>query len=47
MSHQDWRFYGFIGGCVLAAGILVALLIGGEVGGTRVAELPSHQSQHK
>jgi hypothetical protein len=47
MNYQDWRFYGFIGGCVLAAAILVALLVGGEVGGTRVAELPSHQLQHK
>ena len=47
MSHQDWRFYGFIGGCLLAAGILVALLVGGEIGGTRVAELPSHQDQHR
>ena len=43
MSHQDWRFYGIIGACLLAAGILVALMIGGEVAGPRVAETPSHQ----
>ena len=47
MNYQDWRFYGFIGGCMLAAVILVALLVGGKVGGMRVAELPSHQLQHK
>jgi hypothetical protein len=47
MSYQDWRFYGIIGGCMLAACILVSLLVGGEVGGTRVAELPSHQFQRK
>jgi hypothetical protein len=45
MSHKDWRFCGFVGACLLAAGILVALVIGGEVGGTRVTELP--QSQHR
>ena len=45
MSHEDYRFYGFVGGCLLAAGLLIALLVGGEVGGTRVAELP--QSQHQ
>jgi hypothetical protein len=44
MNHQDWRFYGFVGGCLLAAVILVAAIVSGEVGGTRVAELP--QSQH-
>lgn len=42
---SDWRFYGFVSGCLLAAGILVALLVGGELGDTRVAELP--QSQQK
>jgi len=47
MSFQDWRFYGIIGGCLLAAGILVALMIGGEVAGPLVAETPSHQSQHE
>jgi hypothetical protein len=47
MSYQDWRFYGFVGGCLFAAGLLVALLIGGEVAGSRVAELPSNQSQDK
>jgi hypothetical protein len=40
MTTQDWRFYGFVGGCLLAAAVLCALLVGGEVGGTRVAELP-------
>ena len=43
MNHQDWRFYGFVGGCLLAAGILVAALVGGQAGGTRVAELPQNQ----
>ncbi len=47
MSHQDWRFYGIIGACLLAAGILVALMIGGEVAGPRVAETPSHQGRHE
>jgi len=47
MNHQDWRFYGFVGGCPLAAGILAALLVGGEVAGSHVAELPRQQSQHK
>jgi hypothetical protein len=47
MNHEDWHFYGFVGACMLAACILVALLVGGEVGGTRVAELPSHQLQRK
>jgi len=46
MSPQDWRFYGFVGGCLLAAGVLCALVVGGEIGGTRVAELPlSHHNQ--
>jgi hypothetical protein len=31
---------------LLAAGVLVALMIGGEVAGPRVAETPSHQSHH-
>lgn len=44
MNYQDWRFFGFVGGCLLAACILVAAIVSGEVGGTRVAELP--QSQH-
>lgn len=44
MNHGDWRFYGFVGGCLLAAGILVAAIVGGQVGGERVAELP--QSHH-
>lgn len=44
MNHQDWRFYGFLGGCLTAAAILVAAIVSGEVGGTRVAALP--QSQH-
>jgi hypothetical protein len=47
MSYQDRRFYGFVGGGLLAAGLLVALLVGGKVAGPRVAELPSHQSQDK
>jgi len=47
MSYQHWRFYGLIGGCLLAAGILVALMLGGEVAGPRVAETPSHQSRHE
>ena len=47
MNHQDLRFYGFIGGCLVAAGILVALLVGGEVAGPHVAESPSHQSQQE
>jgi hypothetical protein len=47
MSFRDWRFYGFIGGCLLAASILVALMIGGEVAGSRVAETPSHQSHQR
>ncbi len=42
MNYQDWRFYGLIGGCLLAAGVLVALMLGGEVAGPRVAETPSH-----
>ena len=44
MRYQDWRFYGLVGGCLLAAGLRLALLVGGE-SGPRVAELPSHQSQ--
>jgi len=44
MNRQDWRFYGFVGGCLLAAGLFVAGLVSGEVGGTHVAELP--QSKH-
>jgi len=47
MSYQDWRFYGLIGACLLAAGILVALMLGGEVAGPRVAETPSHQGRHE
>lgn len=47
MNYQDWRFYGFVGGCLLTAGLLVALLVGGEVAGPRVVELPSHHSQAK
>jgi len=46
MSHKDLRFYGFISGCLLVAALLVALLLGGE-GDGRVAELPSHQIQHR
>jgi len=46
MSFQDRRFYALIGTCLLAAGVLVALMIGGEVAGPRVAETPSHQSHH-
>jgi hypothetical protein len=47
MSYKDWRFYGFVIGCLLAAGVLCALLVAGEVGGTRVAELPqSHHGDH-
>jgi len=38
MSPRDWRFYGFVGGSLLAAGILAALLVGGEIAGTRVTE---------
>ena len=37
MSPQDWRFYGFVGGSLLVAGLLVVLLVGGEVAGPRVA----------
>ena len=47
MSPHDWRFYGFVGGCLLVAGLLVALLLCGEVAGPRVADSPSHQSQHR
>jgi hypothetical protein len=47
MSFQDWRFYGLVGGCLLAAAILFALMVGGEVAGPRGAETPSHQSQHE
>ena len=40
MNYQDWRFYGFVGGCLLAAGIFLAAIVSGQIDGTRVAELP-------
>ena len=46
MSPNDLSFYGFISGGLLAAALFVALLLGGESDG-RVAELPSHQIQHR
>jgi len=39
MSFNDWRFYGFVAGCLIGAAVLLALLIGGEVAGPRVAEI--------
>jgi hypothetical protein len=47
MSYRDLRFYGFVSGCLLAAGLLFALLASGEIAGPKVAQLPAHQVQHK
>lgn len=47
MSYGDLRFFGLIIGSVLAAGLLIALLVGGEVAGPRVAQLQSHHAQEK
>ena len=42
---KAWMFYGLISCSLLTAGLLVALLVGGEVAGPRVAELQSHHAQ--
>ena len=42
MNDRDWRFYGFVAGCLLAAGIFLAAMVDGQLG-TRVAELPQNQ----
>jgi hypothetical protein len=47
MSQRDLRFFGFIAGCLLAAGLLVSLILGGEVAGPRVAELPSQHTHSR
>jgi hypothetical protein len=44
---KDWKFYALISGSVLAAGLLVALLVGGEVAGPRLAQLQSHHAQKR
>ncbi len=47
MSFSDWRFYGFVAACLIGAVLLLALLIGGEVAGPRLAELPNHHTEAK
>ena len=42
MSVSDWRFYGFVAGCLIAAALLLALLVDGEVVGPQVAEVRHH-----
>jgi hypothetical protein len=47
MNQRDLRFFGFIAGCLVAAGLLFSLIVSGEVIGPRVAELPSQQTHSR
>jgi hypothetical protein len=47
MSFNNWRFYGFVAACLIGAVLLLALLVGGEVAGPKVAELPKHHTGAK
>jgi hypothetical protein len=47
MRQRDLGFFGFIAGCLAVAGVLVSLIIGGEVAGPRLAELPSHHTHNR
>jgi len=42
MSFRDWRFYGFVAGCLVAAALLLAMLVNGQVAGPQVAEVHHH-----
>ena len=44
MSFSDWRFFGFVAACLMGAVLLLTLLVGGEVAGPKVAELPKHRT---
>lgn len=41
MKFSEWRFYGFVAACLIGAAVVLILLIGGEVAGPQVAELPT------
>lgn len=45
VDHRDFGFYAFVGGCLLGAIVLFSLLVGGEVSGPSVAQVPTHSSQ--
>ena len=43
--NKDFGFYACVGGCLLAATIVFALLVGGEISGPQVAQTPNHAIQ--
>jgi len=45
VNHKDFGFYAFVGGCLLAAILLSALMVGGKVSGPRVDQVPTHSAQ--